>query len=187
MSVTTENPRVNGVDTAKLFGTLDVVKEQPQIAEFQFRAANTWLSGTHSRTSYDGFFGATQELRHKQVTVVDADHPEVLTGADHAPTPVEYLLHALAACITAGIGNVAAARGVNLTSVTSTVAGDIDLMGLLGLDPTVRNGYQSIEMKVRIEGDAEAEVLRKVVERSIARSAVFDMLTNGTTVTVTVE
>ena len=76
---------------------------------------------------------------------------------------------------------------MNLTSVTSTVAGDIDLMGLLGLDPTVRNGYQSIEMKVRIEGDAEAEVLRKVVERSIARSAVFDMLTNGTTVTVTVE
>jgi hypothetical protein len=89
MTVTTENPRINGVDTATLFGTLDAVKAQPGIAAFQFRATNTWLSGTHSRSSIDGFFGAGQELQHRHVTTLESDHPEVLTGADHAPTPVE--------------------------------------------------------------------------------------------------
>jgi uncharacterized OsmC-like protein len=100
---------------------------------------------------------------------------------------VEFLLHALAACITAGIGNIAAARGIELTRVESTVRGDIDLVGLLGIDETVRNGYEGIEMSVAIEGDADAEVLRKVVERSVSRSAVFDMLTNGTSVSVKVK
>jgi uncharacterized OsmC-like protein len=177
----------NGVDTEALFGALDAVKSMPVAAKFQFRATNKWVSGTYSQSTIDGFYGLGQELAHKESHSFGGDHPTQLTGKDNAPTPVEYLLHALAACITAGIGNVAAARGINLTSVSSTVSGDIDLMGLLGLDPTVRNGYQGIEMKVQIEGDASAEDLRKVVERSVARSAVFDMLTNGTTVSVTVE
>ena len=111
----------------------------------------------------------------------------MLTGTDKAPTPVEYLLHALAACITAGIGNVAAARGIELHRVESTVTGDIDLVGLLGIDETTRNGYEGIEVRLRIEGDASAEELRRVVERSVARSAVFDVLSNGTAVSVVVE
>ncbi len=116
----------------------------------------------------------------------EADHPMQLVATDKAPTPAEQLLHALAACITAGIGNVAAARGITLTRVESVVTGDIDLVGLLGIDPTVRNGYQGIEVDLTIEGDASAEALRGVVERSVARSAVFDMLTHGTTVSVDV-
>ena len=177
----------NGVDTSALFGALDAVKAAPVAAQFQFRATNRWESGTHSESTIKDFFGLGTELQHRESHTFEADHPTQLTGRDLAPTPVEYLLHALAACITAGIGNIAAARGVNLTSVSSTVTGDIDLMGLLGLDPSVRNGYEKIEMSVRIEGDADADVLRKVVERSIARSAVYDMLTNGTTVSVNVE
>ena len=176
----------NGVDTGALFGALDAVKAQPAAAGFQFRATNEWISGTHSRSTIHGFFGLGSELTHKQPTTFEADHPEVLVATDAAPSAAEQLLHALAACITSGIGNIAAARGINLTRVQSTVTGDIDLMGLLGLDDTVRNGYQGIEMKVQIEGDAGADDLRKVVERSVSRSAVFDMLTNGTDVKVTV-
>lgn len=177
----------NGVDTEALFGALDAVKAQPEAAKFQFRATNEWISGTHNRSRIHDFFGLGQELTHNDVHTFEADHPEELTGTDEAPAAVEYLMHALAACITSGIGNIAAARGVELTRVRSTVAGDIDLMGLLGLDGTVRNGYQSIEVRVHIEGGAGADKLREIVERSVQRSAVYDMLTNGTSVSVQVD
>ena len=177
----------NGVDTEGLFGALDAVKAQPEAAKFQFRATNRWISGTHSKGTIHGFYGLGQELTHRVSHTYDADHPEQLVAKDMGPTPVEFLLHALAACITAGIGNIAAVRGIDLTSVESTVSGDIDLVGLLGLDDDVRNGYQGIDVKLRIEGDASAEDLRRVVDRSIARSAVFDVLTNGTPVSLTVE
>ena len=178
---------INGVDVATLFATLDAVKGQNDIAKFQFRAENTWQSGTHSQSRIHGFYGAGQELTHKHETVLDADHPVVLTGADNAPTPVEYLLHALAACLTAGIANIASARGVTLTKVTSTVEGDIDLLGILGLsDGSVRNGYQGIRATFHIEGDADDETLRGIVEQSRRRSAVYDVLTNPTPVSVSV-
>src|SRR4051795_4010000 len=146
MSVTTESPLTNGVDTATLFATLDAVKGQNEIAKFQFRAENTWQTGTHSRSVASGFYGAMQEMQHKSETVLDFDHPAVLVGSDNGPTPVEFLLHALAACLTAGIANVAAARGVRLDSVESTVEGDIDLNGILGLCDDVRNGYEQIRV-----------------------------------------
>jgi uncharacterized OsmC-like protein len=177
----------NGVDTSALFGALDAVKAQPAAAKFQFRARNEWVSGTHSRSTIHDFFGLGEEQTHVDEHVFEADHPKQLVATDKAPTPVEYLLHALAACITAGIGNVASARGIKLTRVQSEVRGDVDLVGLLGIDTTVRNGYQGIDIRIEIEGDADAEDLRKVVERSVARSAVYDVLTNGTKVSVGVE
>jgi len=186
MTMTTPTSR-NGVNVEGLFGALDAVKAQPEAAKFQFRASNEWVSGTHSRSRIHEFFGLGTEQTHVEPHEYDADHPQQLVGRDVAPSPVEFLLHALAACITAGIGNVAAVRGVELTRVRSTVSGDIDLVGLLGIDATVRNGYQSIEIRIVIEGDAEAEQLRNVVERSVARSAVYDMLTNGTSVSVQVD
>ncbi len=181
----TDDPIRNGVDTATLFATLDAVKANPEIAKFQFRATNQWLSGTHSRSTIDDFHGAMLELNHREPRSYDADHPAVLVGADNGPTPVEYLLHALAACLTAGIANIAAARGVNLTSVTSTVAGDIDLMGILGLDREVRNGFEQIHVTFTLEGD-DPDALRQVVEQSKARSAVLDVVTNGVPVHVDV-
>jgi uncharacterized OsmC-like protein len=186
-TATAESARRNGVDTATLFATLDAVKAQPEIAKFQFRASNTWVNGTHNRSTLSGFYGALQEMEHKHATTVDADHPAVLVGDDNAPTPVEYLLHAIAACLTAGVANVAAARGVELTKVTSTVQGDIDLLGILGLsDGAVRNGYEQIKVSFHIDGDADEETLRRIVEQSRKRSAVYDVLTNGTPVHVDV-
>jgi uncharacterized OsmC-like protein len=127
-----------------------------------------------------------QEMEHTRPTTLDADHPAVLVGGDQGPTPVEYVLHALAACLTAGLANIAAARGVNLTSVTSTVTGDIDLRGILGLDKGVRNGFEGIKVSFKLEGD-DPEKLRKVVEQSRQRSAVFDIVTNGVPVAIEVD
>ena len=186
-TATAESARRNGVDTAMLFATLDAVKAQPEIAKFQFRASNTWVNGTHNRSTLSGFYGALQEMEHKHVTTVDADHPAVLVGDDNAPSPVEYLLHAIAACLTAGVANVAAARGVELTKVTSTVQGDIDLLGILGLsDGSVRNGYEQIKVSFHIDGDADQDTLRGLVEQSRRRSAVYDVLANPTPVVIDV-
>jgi uncharacterized OsmC-like protein len=177
----------NGVDTATLFATLDAVKQAPQAAQFQFRAHNQWLSGTHNRTTISDFFGVGEERAHERSFVFDADHPAVLVGQDHGPTPVEFVLHALAACLTAGLANIAAARKVKLTEVRSTVTGDIDLNGILGLDPQVRNGYQQLTVRFTIKGDAPAEQLRELLEQSRARSAVYDVITNQVPVTIEVD
>ena len=188
MTTTTESCDRNGVDTATLFATLDAVKGQNEIAKFQFRASNTWVNGTHSRSTISGFYGAMQEMEHKHARRVSTPTTRRCWSADdNAPTPVEYLLHAIAACLTAGIANIAAARGVELTKVTSTVEGDIDLLGILGLsDGSVRNGYEQIKVTFHIEGDADDETLRGIVEQSRRRSAVYDALTNPTPVVIDV-
>lgn len=178
---------MNGVDTPTLFATIDAVRGQPELAKFRFRATNRWQQGTHSRSRIESFHGAGGEHRHAHEHAYDADHPVVLVGRDQAPTPVEFLLHALAACITAGIGNIAAARGVTLYEVESTVEGDIDLRGLLGISDEVRNGYSGLRASFRIKGDASPEKLRAIVEQSRARSAVFDVLTNGVPVELSVD
>jgi uncharacterized OsmC-like protein len=183
---TTDSPVRNGVDTATLFATLDAVKGDTDIAKFQFRATNRWVSGTHNRSTMHGFYGAGQEMTHREPYAFDADHPPVLVGTDQGPTPVEYLLHALAACLTAGIANIAAVRGVNLTEVSSTVEGDIDMLGILGLDDDVRNGYQQIRASFVLRGD-DPDKLRQVVEQSRRRSAVFDVLTHGVPVSIEVD
>jgi uncharacterized OsmC-like protein len=176
----------NGVDTPTLFATLEAVKGQPELAKFQFRATNRWIRGTNSRSRIEPFKGAGGVHAHKGVHEYDADHPAVLVGGDQAPTPVEFLLHAIAACITSGIANIAAARGVTLTEVSSTVEGDIDLLGILGLSDEVRNGYRQIRVRFEVEGDASHEELVALVERSRARSAVYDVLANGTDVQIEV-
>ena len=178
---------MNGVDTPTLFATLDAVKAQPELARFQFRATNRWQQGTHSRTRIESYHGAGAEQKHGQAFTFDADHPPVLVGRDQGPTPVEFLLHGLAACLTAGIGNIAAARGITLYEVESTVEGDINLLGILGLSDEVRNGYEQIRIRFRIKGDAPEETLRQIVEQSRDRSAVYDTLTKGTPVSVSVD
>jgi uncharacterized OsmC-like protein len=185
---TTSTPVVrNGVDVPTLFATLDAVKADPELGQFQFRARNRWISGTHSRTEIQGFYGAKQEdTARTRPFVYDADHPPVLTGRDNAPTPTEFLLHAIAGCLTAGLANIAAARGITLHEVESTVEGDLDLNGILGTAPAPRNGYTGIRVASRVKGDADDETLRELVEQSKRRSAVYDVLTNGTRVDVSV-
>ncbi|MBX6373248.1 MAG: OsmC family protein [Acetobacteraceae bacterium] len=174
------------MDTPALFATIGVVAGQPELAKFQFRAQGKWMGGTHTETTMSGFSGAGGEHSHKMAFTADGDHPAVLCGTDNGPTPVEWLLHALASCLTAGIGNIAAARGVKLDSVTCTIEGDIDLQGILGLSDKVRNGYQGIRVKFDIKGDAPPETLAAIVRQSQARSAVFDVITNGVPVSIAV-
>lgn len=186
-TTTIDRPARNGVDVPTLFATLDVVRSQPAAAQFQFRARNEWVHGVHSRTAIQGFFGAGQEdASRTEPFVYDADHPTVLVGTGKGPTPVEFLLHAIAACLTAGVINVASARGITLHRVESTVEGDIDLLGIFGMSDQVRNGYREIRVHFTVDGDASPEQLRAVVEQSRSRSAVYDVLTNGTRVAVDV-
>jgi uncharacterized OsmC-like protein len=174
------------VDTPALLATINAVKGMPELAKFRFRATNTWINGTYSESRIESFTGAGGEHTHKTEFRYGADHPAVLVGHDRGPTPIEFLLVGLAACITAGIGNVAAARGVTLTSVESQVEGEIDLQGILGISDKVRNGYERIRISFTIAGDAPPAKLREIVEQSRARSAVFDVLTNGVPVDVSI-
>jgi uncharacterized OsmC-like protein len=186
-TTTIDRPARNGVDVPTLFATLDVVRAQPAAAQFQFRARNEWVHGVHSRTAIQGFFGAGQEdTSRTEPFVFDADHPTVLVGTGMGPTPVEFLLHAIAACLTAGVVNVASARGITLHRVESTVEGDIDLLGIFGMSDQVRNGYREIRVHFTVDGDASPEQLRAVVDQSRSRSAVYDVLTNGTRVAIDV-
>lgn len=176
----------NGVNTPALMATINAVKGAPELAKFKFRASSRWVEGTYTESKVESFSGAGGEHSHQTQFTYAADHPAVLVGQDRGATPIEFLLHGLASCITAGIGNIAAARGVTLTSVESRVEGDIDLRGILGLSNDVRNGYDRIRITFDIKGDAPAEKLREIVEQSKARSAVFDVLTNGVPVEVTI-
>jgi uncharacterized OsmC-like protein len=187
MSTTTETTIRNGVDTGQLFATLDAIKDDPSLAKFQFRTRNLWIWGAHNRTIIRDFYAANQEdTSRAEEFVVDAGEPAILLGSDTGPNPAEYLLHALAACLTTSLVYVAAARGVELTRVESTLEGDMDMQGALGLSDDYRNGFERIRVSFRVAGNAPEEKLREIVERAQQRSAVFDMVTNGVPVTVDV-
>jgi uncharacterized OsmC-like protein len=184
---TTEPTTRNGVDVPTLFATINAVKAQPEAAQFRFCVRNQWMSGTHSVGRIGSFYGVGAVQERARAFIVEADHPALLVGRDNGPTPAELLLAALAACLTAGIGNIAAARGIELTEVESMVEGSVDLQGILGLSDEVRNGFDDIKVSFKIRGNASDEELRMVVAQSQARSAVFDVMTNGTNVHVDVE
>lgn len=186
-SPTRQRAPLNGVDTPLLLATINAVRDQRPLAKFQFRAVNRWQRGTHSRSRIESFSGAGGEHKHVRAFSFDADHPPVLTGSDAGPTPVEFLLVALGSCLTAGIGNIAAVRGVTLSSVEAALEGDIDLSGIFGLPEAGRNGYEQLRVRYRISGDAPAAVLEDIVQQAQARSAVLDVLTNGVPVYVSVE
>jgi uncharacterized OsmC-like protein len=177
----------NGVDTEVMFGTLDAIKAQPELGKFQFRAQNQWVDGAHNRTTVKDFYGAGQEdSTRAEAFSIDAGEPAILLGTDTGPNPAEYLLHALAACLTTTLVYVAAARGVRLTEVESTLEGDMDVQGALGLSEDYRNGFERIRVSFRVRGDAPAEKIRDLVDRAQQRSAVFDMVKNGVPVSVDV-
>ena len=186
MTAVTETIR-NGVNTETRYATLDLLKVQPELGRFQFRASNRWIDGAHNRSTIKGFYAAGgEDASRSEGWELDAGEPAILLGTDTGPNPAEYLLHALAACLTTTIVYVAAARKVQLTSVESTLTGDMDVRGALGVDEEPRNGFERISVSFRVTGNAPAEKLREVVERAKARSAVYDMVTNGVPVAVEV-
>jgi uncharacterized OsmC-like protein len=175
----------NGVDTSVLFATLNAIKQQPQLARFQFRARNVWLGGAHNRSTIKDFYGASHEdTSRAHEFVIDAGEPAVLVGTDTGPNPAEALLHALAACLTTSLVYVASARGVRLTRVESSLEGDMDLRGALGLSDEPRNGFDHVRVSFTVEGDASPEELRTLVVRAQQRSAVFDIVSHGVPVSV---
>jgi uncharacterized OsmC-like protein len=186
VNVVTDTIR-NGVDTEKLFATLDLIRAQPELAKFQFRATNRWIDGAHNRSTIKGFHAAGgEDTTRPEAFEIDAGEPAILLGSDTGANPAEHLLHALAACLTTSIVYVAAARKVQLTSVESTLTGDMDVRGALGVDDEPRNGFERIGVSFRVTGHAPQEKLREIVERAQKRSAVYDMVTNGVPVAVEV-
>ena len=178
---------LNGVNTPKLFATINLFRDTPELARFAFRAHNRWVSGTHSVTTIESFSGAGGLHSHYRPFDYEADHPTVLVGDDHGPTPSEFLLHALASCLTAGIVSIAAARGIALTEVSSSVEANINLLGVLGLSDEVRSGYEHIRVSFTVTGDAAPETLQAIVEQSRQHSPVFDVLSNGVAIEVVVD
>ena len=173
----------NGVPTDKLFATIAKLKENGELAAFRFGARNEWIEGTASRSTIYEWYGAGAEHVHVDEFNFDADHPTL--GHGHGPTPQEYVLHALAACITAGVATGAAARKIDLTSVSSTVKGEIDVRGVLGIDADIRRGFSSVSIDFDVQGDAERSVLDGLLAGATDYSAVYEMLTAPTPVTVT--
>ncbi len=176
----------NGVDVDFLLTARKALSETPEAAKFQWRASCSWINGTHSRTLVRDFFGLGGEQKHRTEFNFSADHPEIFSSEDQGPTPVEYVLVGLASCLTAGIAAVAQNRGIQLRSVEATITGSMDIQGILGVDRDVRNGFDDIRVKYHIDADATPAEIKALVAQSQKRSAVFDIVTNPTNVTVEV-
>ena len=185
MSVT-DSPVDNGVNVAALLEAREALSSAPQAAQFQWRATCEWVNGTHSHSSVEGFFGLGEEQSHKTQFEYDADHPELFASEDNGATPIEFVLVGLASCLTAGIAAVAQNREIQLRSVKATLEGAMDVQGILGIDPEVRNGFSDVKVHFDIEADATPEEIEALVAQSQNRSAVFDVVTNPTNITVEV-
>jgi uncharacterized OsmC-like protein len=176
----------NGVNVEALLGAREALRSAPQAAKFTWRASCKWQNGTHSRTKVQGFHGLGQEQQHKTEFSFEADHPEIFASEDLGITPVEYVLVGLASCLTAGVAAVAQNRGIQLRSVEAKLEGSMDIQGILGIDRDVRNGYDDIKVTFNIDADASKKDIEAIVAQSQKRSAVYDILTNPTNVSVEV-
>ena len=183
---TTKQPVDNGVNVQALLDARKALTETPEGAKFKWRAKCDWVRGTHSRTSIEKFFGLGAEQKHRTKYTFDADHPEIFASEDKGPTPTEIVLVGLASCLTAGIAAVAQNRDIQLHSVTATLEADMDVQGILGIDSDVRNGFDGITVTYDIKADATPDQIKAIVAQSQKRSAVYDVITNPTNVTVVV-
>ena len=183
---TMQTPVDNGVNVDALLGVRDALADTPEIAQFQWRTTVSWVSGTHSRSSVDTFYGFGEQQQHKTTFTYDVDHPLAFAAQDNGITPVEYVLVALGGCLTAGIASIAQQRKIQLHSVQATVEAEEDLHGILGADPQIRNGFTGVRVSYKIDADATADEVKALVAQSQKRSAVYDILTNPTLVTVDV-
>ena len=176
----------NGVNVEALLGAREALTAAPEAAQFAWRASCKWVNGTHSHSTCQSFFGLGEEQAHKTEFSFDADHPELFASEDLGATPIEMVLVGLASCLTAGVAAVAQRRDIQLNSVQSTLEGNMDMAGILGIDSDVRNGFDGIKVHFNIDADASDEDIKAIVAQSQKRSAVFDVVTNPTNVTVEV-
>lgn len=184
---TTEAPSAdNGVNVGALLDARNALTDAPEAAKFTWKATTEWVRGTHSQTTITEYFGLGEDHQHKDTSTFDADHPAVFASEDNGPTPVEFVLVGLASCLTAGVASVAQNRGIQLNKVAATIEGDLDILGILGADPEVRNGFTGVRVTFDIDADASREDIEAIVAQSQKRSAVFDVLANPTNVSVAV-
>jgi uncharacterized OsmC-like protein len=182
----TDTPVNNGVNVEALLGARAALTDAPEAAKFQWRSVCTWQNGTHSRSTVQGFFGLGEEQSHRNNFSFEADHPEIFASEDNGVTPAEYVLVALASCLTAGVAAVAQNREIQLRSVSATIEGAMDVRGILGVDSDVRNGFSDIKVTYNIDADASPDEIKALVAQSQKRSAVYDAITNPTNVSVEV-
>jgi uncharacterized OsmC-like protein len=183
---TTTDQVDNGVNVEALLGAREALTDQPEGAKFQWRATCKWIYGTQSQSTIKGFYGLGSEQEHKTEFTFDADHPEIFASEDKGATPVEMVLAGLASCLTAGVASVAQRREIQLKSVSATLEAGMDIQGILGIDSDVRNGFDGIKVTYHIDADATPDEIKAIVAQSQKRSAVYDVVTNPTNVTVEV-
>ena len=176
----------NGVNVEALLGARAALTEAPAAAAFKWRASCEWINGTHSRSTVQQFFGLGEDQNHRSEFTFDSDHPEIFASEDNGATPVELVLVGLAGCLTAGVAAVAQRRGIQLNSVSASLEAGMDIQGILGIDSDVRNGFEGIKVHFNIDADASADDIRALVAQSQKRSAVYDIVTNPTNVSVQV-
>jgi uncharacterized OsmC-like protein len=176
----------NGVNVEALLGAREALTEAPEAARFVWRAESEWKNGTHTQSSVNRFFGLGEEQSHVEEFTYDTDHPEIFASEDKGSTPVEFVLVGLAGCLTAGIAAVATHRAIQLNSVIATIDAPMDIQGILGIDSDVRNGFDRITVKYQIDAEASEDDIAAIVAQSQKRSAVFDIITNPTNITVEV-
>ena len=177
----------NGVNVEALLAAREALREAPEAAKFNWRASCTWVNGTHSKSSVESYHGLGEEHQHKTEFNFDADHPAVFASEDNGATPVEFVLVGLASCLTAGVAAVAQNREIQLHSVQATLEGAMDIQGILGGDPEVRNGFNDVKVTFDIDADASKDDIEALVAQSQKRSAVFDIIANPTNVNVEVK
>ncbi len=182
----TKTPVDNGVNVKALLDAREALSKAPEAAQFKWRTTCKWVYGTHSKSDVKRFFGLGQEQQHKTEFTFETDHPEIFASEDKAATPVELVLAGLAGCLTAGVAAVAQMRDIQLRSVSATVEAGMDIQGILGIDSEVRNGFDGIKVTYKIDADATPEQIKAVVAQSQKRSAVYDIVTNPTNVSVEV-
>ena len=181
-----DNPVDNGVNVAALLGAREALSQTPAAAQFEWRTECQWVNGTHSHSKVHGYFGLGDEQSHKTTFEYDADHPELFASEDNGATPIEFVLVGLASCLTAGIAAVAQHRQIQLRSVKGTLTGKMDMQGVLGVDPEIRNGFSDIKVHFDIDADATPDELEALVAQSQKRSAVYDIVANPTRIAVDV-
>jgi len=186
MGTETEKQVQNGVNVDALLGARDALSKAPEAAKFNWKASCKWMNGTHSQTSIQGFYGLGGQQSHKTEFTFDTDHPEIFASEDKGATPVEMVLAGLAGCLTAGVASIAQLRKIQLRSVKATLEGAMDIQGILGIDSDVRNGFNDIKVNFEIDADASKDDLEALVAQSQKRSAVYDVITNPTNVSVSV-
>ncbi len=177
----------NGVNVEHLLGAREVIEETPALGQFEFRATSEWKHGTHSQSKVEKYYGFGEEQSHNKEYNYDLDHPELFAAEDNGATPVEFVLVGLAGCLTAGVAAVAQNRNIKLNSVTATLTADLDARGMLGIDPDVRNGFGDVKVTYKIDADADKDDIEALVAQSQKRSAVYDIISNPTNVTVEVD